>query len=181
MGQEVAVTPMQMITALAAIANGGRLMMPQIIHEVVDDQGATIATFPPQEIRQAVSAEAAKQVRDALKTVVSDKGTAALAKVAGYTVFGKTGTAQKADPKGGYMSGKYIVSFIGGLPADNPEFVCLVMLDDAKTKSNQNYGGLVAAPIFSRIAEKTARYLNLRPGLEETPNIIITQTRPERD
>lgn len=178
MGQSVAVTPLQAVTAMSAIANGGHLMMPQIIHEVVDDQGTGIVTYPPVEIRRVISDETSKEVRDALKNVVSEHGTAVLAKVSGFQVAGKTGTAQKIDPKGGYMQGKYIVSFLGFLPADNPEFVCLVLLDDARTTSEQNYGGLVAAPIFSRIAEKTARYLNLRPQLEESSNkIILTQTR----
>ena len=178
MGQSVGVTPLQMVSAMAAIANGGHLMMPQIIHDVVDDQGTSVATYPPVEVRRVVSDETAKEVRDALKNVVSEHGTAMLAKVSGFQVAGKTGTAQKMDPKGGYMQGKYVVSFLGFLPADNPEFVCLVMLDDAKTTSEQNYGGLVAAPIFSRIAEKTARYLNLQPQIEESSNkIILTQSR----
>ena len=178
MGQSVGVTPLQAVAAMSAIANGGHLMMPQIIHEVADDQGTVVATYPPVEVRRVISDETAKQVRDALKNVVSEHGTAVLAKVSGFQVAGKTGTAQKIDPKGGYMAGKYVVSFLGFLPADNPEFVCLVMLDDARTTAEQNYGGLVAAPIFSRIAEKTARYLNLKPGIEEPANkIILTQSR----
>ena len=178
MGQSVAVTPIQAVAAMSAIANGGHLMLPQIVHEVVDDQGQSVATYPPVEIRRVISDETAKQVRDALKNVVSEHGTAALAKVAGFQVGGKTGTAQKIDPRGGYMQGKYIVSFLGFLPVDNPEFVCLVLLDDARTTAEQNYGGLVAAPIFSRIAEKTARYLNLQPQAEEpTGKIILTQSR----
>ena len=94
-------------------------------------------------------------------------GTAAAAAVAGFTIAGKTGTAQKVDPKGGYEKGKYVVSFIGYLPADHPEFVGLVVLDDAHThKPELNYGGLVAGPIFSRIAEQAARYLDLQPREE---------------
>ena len=77
---------------------------------------------------------------------------------------GKTGTAQKVDPHGGYEHGKYVVSFTGYLPSDHPEFVGLVVLDDAKTANPElNYGGLVAGPIFARIAEKAARYLDLQP------------------
>ena len=86
------------------------------------------------EIRAAVSPKVAGEVRKALIGVVSPIGTAPLAKVTGYTVFGKTGTAQKVDPKGGYMPGKYILSFVGGLPAEDPQFVCMVMLDEAQTK-----------------------------------------------
>src|SRR2546422_11558108 len=92
-------------------------------------------------------------------------GTAAA--VPGFTISGKTGTAQKVDPKGGYEHGKYVVSFTGYLPADHPEFVGLVVLDEAQTsKPELNYGGLVAGPIFSRIAEKAARYLDLEPHEE---------------
>jgi len=175
MGQEVAVTPLQTITALCAVANGGRLMMPQIVHDITDDKGQVIASFPPVEIRQVVSADAAREVTEALKGVVSPRGTAALAKVSGFVVAGKTGTAEKIDPKGGYLPGKYIVSFCGFLPADNPAFVGLVMLDDAQTKPDQNYGGMVAGPIFSRIGEKAARYMNLEPQPEEPEsNVVIT-------
>ncbi len=93
---------------------------------------------------------------------MSDRGTAAAAAVPGFIIAGKTGTAQRVDPKGGYEQGRYVVSFVGYLPADHPEFVGLVVLDDAQTsKPELNYGGLVAGPIFSRIAEKAARYLDL--------------------
>jgi len=176
MGHSVGVTPLQSICAMSAIANGGRLMMPQIVREIADDEGNTIATFPPVEIRRVITEEMANEVSNALKNVVSDKGTAALAKVAGFMVAGKTGTAEKINPAGGYFSGKYVVSFIGYLPADNPEFVGLVMLDDAKVSAELNYGGQIAGPIFARIAEKTARYLNLQPELEQPPsNVILTQ------
>jgi len=176
MGQEVAVTPLQTIAALSAIANGGHLMMPQIVHEIADGSGQVIASFPPVEIRQVITGEAAREVTQALAGVVSSRGTAALAKVSGFTVAGKTGTAEKIDPKGGYLPGKYIVSFCGFLPVENPAFVCLVMLDDAQTKPDQDYGGTVAAPIFSRIGEKVARYMNLEPQPEvPAGNVVITQ------
>ncbi|MCA1657744.1 MAG: hypothetical protein LC627_00420, partial [Verrucomicrobiaceae bacterium] len=104
---------------------------------------------------------------NALRGVVSDRGTAAAAAVPGFSISGKTGTAQKVDPKGGYEQGKYVVSFSGYLPSEHPEFVGLVVLDDAKTsKPELNYGGLVAGPIFARIAEKAARYLDLAPREE---------------
>jgi cell division protein FtsI/penicillin-binding protein 2 len=98
---------------------------------------------------------------------VSDNGTAAAAAVPGFIIAGKTGTAQKVNPRGGYDEGKYVVSFAGYLPADHPEFVGLVVLDDAHTsKPELNYGGLVAGPIFSRVAERAARYLDLEPHEE---------------
>ncbi|PYJ69205.1 MAG: hypothetical protein DME76_09800 [Verrucomicrobia bacterium] len=114
-----------------------------------------------------MSRETAREIADALRGVVSDQGTAAAAAVPGFTIAGKTGTAQKVDPRGGYEHGKYVVSFVGYLPAEHPEFVGLVTLDDAHTKDpHLNYGGLVAGPIFSRVAEKAARYLDLEPHEE---------------
>ena len=97
---------------------------------------------------------------------MSDRGTAAAAAVPGFTIAGKTGTAEKVDPKGGYERDRFVVSFAGYLPAEHPEFVGLVVLDDAQTTPELNYGGLVAGPIFSRIAEKAARYLDLEPQEE---------------
>lgn len=182
MGQGVGVTPLQTVVAMSAIANGGHLMMPQIIHEVADDQGNVIASYPPVEVRRVVSSEVSAQVRAALKRVVSREGTAALAAVAGFSVGGKTGTAQKAKPNGGgYYDDKYIASFEGFLPVDDPQFVGLVMIDEPKTGPEQYYGGLVAAPIFSRIAEKAARYLNLEPHPEENVPGGMILTQQEKD
>ncbi len=167
MGQEVGVTPLQMIVAMATIANGGKLVQPRIVKSIVDDQGNAISTLKPTIVRQVVSPQVASEVAYALRGVVSKHGTAAEAAVPGYTVSGKTGTAQKAAPGGGYEKDKYIVSFSGFLPSENPAFVGLVVLDDAHTKDpHLNYGGTVAGPIFSRVAEQAARYLDLEPHEE---------------
>jgi cell division protein FtsI (penicillin-binding protein 3) len=167
MGHEVGVTPLQMTVAMATIANGGELLTPRIVKSITTADGKTVSSFSPVILRQVISPQTAKQIGNALRGVVSDRGTAAAAAVPGFTIAGKTGTAQKVDPKGGYERGKYVVSFTGYLPADHPEFVGLVVLDDAQTsKPELNYGGLVAGPIFSRIAEKAARYLDLEPHEE---------------
>ena len=167
MGHEIGVTPLQMTVAMAAIANGGKLITPRIVKSIATDEGKTISSLSPVVLRQVISPQTARQIGDALRGVVSDRGTAAAAVVPGFTIAGKTGTAQKVDPKGGYEKGKYVVSFSGYLPADHPEFVGLVVLDDAHTsKPELNYGGLVSGPIFSRIAEKAARYLDLQPHEE---------------
>jgi cell division protein FtsI/penicillin-binding protein 2 len=164
MGHEVGVTPLQMTVAMATIANGGKLVMPRIVKSITTEEGKTVSVFSPVVLRQVISPETAAQVGNALRGVVSDRGTAAAAAVPGFTISGKTGTAQKVDPRGGYEHGKYVVSFSGYLPAERPEFVGLVVLDDAHTANPElNYGGLVAAPIFARIAEKAARYLDLEP------------------
>jgi cell division protein FtsI/penicillin-binding protein 2 len=164
MGHEIGVTPLQMTVAMATIANGGKLMTPRIVKSITTSDGKTVSALSPAMLRQVISPETAREIGDALRGVVSDRGTAAAAAVPGFTIAGKTGTAQKVDPRGGYEHGKYVVSFAGYLPADHPEFVGLVVLDDAHTsKPELNYGGLIAGPIFSRVAEKAAQYLDLRP------------------
>jgi len=167
MGHEIGVTPLQMTVAMATIANGGKLIMPRIVKSVTTSDNKTISSLSPVVLRQVISPETAREIGDALRGVVSDAGTAAAAAVPGFTIAGKTGTAQKVDPRGGYEQGKYVVSFAGYLPAEHPEFVGLVVLDDAHTsKPELNYGGLVAGPIFARLAEKAARYLDLEPHEE---------------
>src|SRR5881396_2404872 len=162
MGHEIGVTPLQMTVAMATIANGGKLTMPRIVKSITASDGKTVTSLSPLVLLQVISPQTASQIGDALRGVVSDRGTAAAAAIPGFTIAGKTGTAQKVDPKGGYEHGKYVVSFIGYLPAEHPEFVGLVVLDDAQTtKPELNYGGLIAGPIFSRIAEKAAQYLDL--------------------
>jgi len=178
MGQEVGVTPLQLITAMSAIANGGRLMMPQIVHEIVDEQGGVVTSFPPVEIRQVISETAAKEVRVALEGVERKGGTAVAAAVPGIIGAGKTGTAQRKGPNNGYLHDKYVLSFVGMLPADDPEFVCLVMLDSPTVKTQEeNYGGQVAGPIFERIAEKAACHLNIVPHFDTPLRIALTQAK----
>jgi len=167
MGHEIGVTPLQMTVAMATIANGGKLIMPRIVKSITTSDGKSISSLSPVVLRQVISPETAREIGDALRGVVSDSGTAAAATVPGFTIAGKTGTAQKVNPRGGYEEGKYVVSFAGYLPAEHPEFVGLVVLDDAHTsKPELNYGGLVAGPIFSHLAEKAARYLDLEPHEE---------------
>jgi len=182
MGHEVGVTPLQMTVAMAVIANGGKLVTPRIIKSINTPEGKTFSSLSPVTQRQVISPETAKEIGDALRGVVSDRGTAAAAAVPGFTIAGKTGTAQKVNPRGGYEQGKYVVSFAGYLPADHPEFVGLVVLDDAHTsKPELNYGGLIAGPIFSRVAEKAARYLDLEPHEEirkAIPVERVEKTRP---
>ncbi len=169
MGQEVGVTPIQLAMAMGAIANEGVLMRPRVIRAITDDNGQLVATFEPQAVRQVVRPEAARNVINALEDVVGPQGTAKGAAVPGFRVAGKTGTAQKPGPHGTYLPGKYIVSFVGFLPAEAPEFVCLVMFNDARTKPGENYGGLVAGPVFSNIAKRAAKYLGLTPAVIDEP------------
>jgi cell division protein FtsI/penicillin-binding protein 2 len=187
MGQSVAVTPLQMVTAMSSIANGGKLMKPMIVSEVTDETGRRVTTFTPEIVRQVVSSETARKIASALKDVVSKKGTAQKATVPGFQVAGKTGTAQKMDPRGGYLSGRYVTSFVGFMPAEDPRFTLLIMLDDPTAREGEVFGGTVAAPVFARMAEKVARYLDLRPT-EEIPaphgsldQKKVASSRPSRD
>jgi cell division protein FtsI/penicillin-binding protein 2 len=166
MGQSVAVTPMQMVMAMSAVANGGKLMKPQLILS----KGEGSAVNPPEVVREVVKPETAKFVATALQGVVSNEGTAPQAKIDGYNVAGKTGTAQKISNHGGYLEGRYIVSFAGFFPSANPKLMGLVIVDDAKLSSEANFGGLVAAPVFSKIGGKAARYLDLPP--DNQPSVV---------
>ena len=159
MGHGLTTTRLQMAMAMSAIANKGLLMRPMLVHRLEDRNGNIVARYAPQTVRQVVSPEAAKAMTQALKTVVEKEGTAAKAALEHYTVAGKTGTANKVE-NGTYVKGKYFSSFIGFLPADNPEICISVTMDEPH---HGYYGGQTAAPIFKRIAELSANYLNLRP------------------
>jgi cell division protein FtsI/penicillin-binding protein 2 len=162
MGQGIAVTSLQMMMAMCAIANKGMLMQPMLVDRLEDRDHVVAAKFSPQRVRRVISEAAAEQMVTALKTVVSPEGTAAKAALAHYTVAGKTGTAQKSGGPEGYLKDKYFASFIGFFPADNPEVCISVMMDEPK-KEQGYYGGKIAAPTFKQIAEAVANYLNIRP------------------
>jgi len=173
-GQSVSVTPIQMVMGMSVIANGGKLMKPRLV--LSKGEGSNVEQTEP--IREVVSGKAAKFVSCALQKVVSQQGTAPQAKVDGYTVAGKTGTAQKISPHGGYLDGRFIVSFAGYLPVENPKLMGLVIVDDAKLGSAANYGGLVAAPVFSKIGGRAARYLDLPPSESTVAQTIPTGEKP---
>jgi len=180
MGHEIAVTPIQSVCAMSVVANGGHLMVPQIVREIVDEEGHVVETVPPQPVRTVLSKTAAEALRSALSQVVSEKGTARLAAVKGFKVAGKTGTAQVYNKDGSVSREKHRVSFVGFMPAEAPAFTGLVMLEQPETVHGQDMGGLVAAPIFSRIAERAARYLGLQPEPEALPGQAVTQNDKRR-
>lgn len=173
MGHEIAVTPLQIASATATIANGGVMMMPQIVHSVRDAGGREVMSFRPQEVRRVVSAETAASVASALQEVVSERGTARLASIPGFSVAGKTGTAQRVDPKGGYTPGKYVVSFAGYFPAGDPEVAGIVVIDDPRTPGATVYGGTLAAPVFARIGSGMVREMNLVPETAEADGTTV--------
>jgi cell division protein FtsI (penicillin-binding protein 3) len=157
---------MQMIRAMGAIANGGRLMAPRLVRRVVDNAGHVVEDFPPRVVRRVVGQQAIADITRALEMVVTDEGTAVKAQVPGFRVAGKTGTAHMLGA-GGYAANRYRASFIGFVPVQNPRLVIYVVINDpAKAK----YGGLVSAPVFSAIARQVLPYL----GVEATEPIVAS-------
>jgi cell division protein FtsI/penicillin-binding protein 2 len=149
-GQEVTVTPLQLASAYAAIANGGVLVRPRLVRALVDAQGDTVQRFPSRPVRRAVTRRSADMVLAALGRVV-DSGTGRLAEIAGQEVEGKTGTSQKVDASTGkYFQDHFMASFVGIVGLKPDALVCLVVLDDPT--ANGHTGGLAAAPAFARIA-----------------------------
>jgi len=161
-GQGIAVTPLQLARALAVVANGGTLVTPHLLAGVTGEASVTVDVPAEWPATRVLSAETAAVMREVLIDVVNE-GTGAAAAVEGYEVAGKTGTAQKArtDGRSGYAPGKYIGSFSGFLPADDPQVLIVVVIDEP---SGAYYGGTVAAPAFSRIASFCMEHLSIAPG-----------------
>jgi cell division protein FtsI/penicillin-binding protein 2 len=157
-GQEVAVTPLQVLRAYSAIANGGLLVTPHVVSGVLSPDGKPIRAFSG-DTRRVLSQKTAETFKDILKTVTEEGGTATSAAVSGNYVAGKTGTAQMVDPRTKrYSKEKYISSFVGFVPADNPRIAMIVVIYEPK---GQIYGGVVAAPVFKQIAEKALSYMEV--------------------
>lgn len=163
-GYATSVTPLQLACAYSVVAGDGNLRKPHIVRQLIANDGTVVEDYQPEIVNRVLKPETARKMRAALEKVVLKGGTATQAAVEGFKVAGKTGTVQKYNPKGGYFDGKYIVSFVGMMPAENPEFVCIVVVDDPHPPAGINiYGGSIAGPVFSRIATRAAAYLNLQP------------------
>lgn len=162
MGHAVAGTPLQIHYAMSVIANQGILMKPKIIERICDAEGATVLTYPAVHKHRVIDASVAEQMAYLLNQVVRS-GTAKRAHIEGYSVAGKTGTTRKLI-NGRYSERSHIASFSGFLPAENPELVITVIVDEPKMKAGSGYGGVVAAPAFKTIAEDCIRYLGIRPS-----------------
>ncbi|MBM7614593.1 stage V sporulation protein D [Alkaliphilus hydrothermalis] len=158
-GQSISVTPMQLITAISAIANDGNLMQPKIVKELVDNDGKVVQRFENTMIRQVISKKTSEEMREIMESVVSE-GSGKAAYIPGYRVGGKTGTAQKVKD-GVYAQGLYVASFIGIAPADDPELAVLVIVDEPKGFST--FGSLTAGPVVKEILEESLRYLDIKP------------------
>ena len=159
MGQEIGVTPIQMVSAFAALANEGILMKPYVVSEVRDAGGHLLKRVAPQVKRRVISPETAHSVTKILEGVVTH-GTGTEAAIPGFRVAGKTGTAQQIDQKTHrYSRSRFVTSFVGYVPADNPRLAMIVIIDGPKDKRAS--GGSLAAPVFSSIGEQVLSYLNV--------------------
>ena len=164
MGQEVAVTALQMISAISCVANDGILVKPKILKFIQRNDGQIIKSFPTQKVRRVISAETAQDLKGILIGVV-ENGTGKRAKVPGYKVAGKTGTAQKAKPQGGYYKHKYVSSFVGFILADDePIISILVVVNEPRPV---HFGSIVCAPVFRKIASETLKYLKMSNEAEK--------------
>ncbi len=174
MGQEVSVTPLQLVRAAAAIANGGRLVRPRLVRRIVHPDGRVDVVVPAPATR-ILSEATARTVRNLLVGAV-ERGTGKKATIPGFVVAGKTGTAQKAGV-GGYMAGKYVSSFVGFAPSENPKIVGLVLIEEPK---GRYYGGEIAAPVFSRVVSQALGILRVAPEEQRLPETLLASTSTER-
>jgi len=175
MGQEVSVTPLQLVRVAAAIANGGRLVRPRLVRRIVHPDGRVDVVVPAPPAR-VLSEETARTVRNLLVGAV-ERGTGKKATIPGFVVAGKTGTAQKAGV-GGYLPGKYVSSFVGFAPSENPKIVGLVLIEEPK--GGRYYGGDIAAPVFSRVVSQALGILRVAPEEQRLPETLLASNSSER-
>jgi|LFRM01.2.fsa_nt_gb stage V sporulation protein D (sporulation-specific penicillin-binding protein) len=159
-GQGIAVTPLQLLQAIATVANGGTMMKPRLVEAVVDERLQIVEKFPPVSVRQVISPSTAQILNEVLVSVV-ENGSGTRAQIPGYLVAGKTGTAQKVDHRGGYGD-KRVASFGGYAPADDPVVAALVIIDEPNTYTT--YGGVLAAPAFQAAVSDALRLLGVPPN-----------------
>jgi len=165
-GQGVSLSTVQLVSALSAVANGGNLMKPYLVEQILDDSGTVVQKFEPQLVRRVISPETAQKITKMMETVTGDGGTGTKAALDGFRVAGKTGTAQKVDPvTHTYSPTKRIGSFVGFVPADKPKLTIAIIIDEPQ---GVKYGGVVAAPAFRSIAQNALAYLKIQPNIPTT-------------
>ena len=178
-GQGVSVTAIQLATAFAAIANGGKLLEPELVKKITDARGETIKENTTHVRREAVPPGVARMLSEMLVAVTEDGGTAVEAAIPGFRVAGKTATAQKVDPTNGkYSSDKFTSSFVGFVPAEHPRLVVAVVLDEPMIG---HYGGDLAGPVFRRVAEQSLRYLGVTPSTPAAKLANVTRADDPAD
>ena len=160
-----------MLRAYSVIANGGYLVQPYLVSEIRTPEGRTIYAYKQEKRDRAISERTAATFKNILKTVVEEGGTAIGAAVDGNQVAGKTGTAQLIDHKTKrYSKDRFVSSFVGFVPADNPKFAMIVVIFEPK---GQNYGGVVAGPVFKNIASQSLSYLNVPRDDSHEKNLLL--------
>jgi cell division protein FtsI (penicillin-binding protein 3) len=174
MGYQVGVTPLQVVTATSVVANGGTLYEPRLIRAVTRD-GVRTETMPTA--RRRVISEKTAATMTAIMEAVVERGTAMRAKVAGYTVAGKSGTADKLIG-GRYSASQQNVSFAGFVPSRNPVIAMIVMIDSPREGGDT--GGLIAAPVFQRVATAAMRHLGVVPNIDAAPPVVVPRQAAER-
>ena len=172
-GQGVSVSALQLIVATSAVANKGILMKPYVVQAITDHNGRLIKSFGPRRIRRVISEKTAGMLSRIMQTVITEGGTGVNAALEGYSVCGKTGTAQKIDENGRYSYEKYVASFVGFAPVENPKIAVLVVVDEPE---KQHYGSIVAAPAFKAIAQKTLDYMHIAPK-RKTDKLMVSLRR----
>jgi len=172
-GQGVSVSALQLIAATSAIANKGILMRPYVVQAITDHNGRLIKSFGPRRIRKVISEKTAGALSRIMQSVITEGGTGVNAALDGYSVCGKTGTAQKIDENGRYSYEKYVASFVGFAPVENPKIAVLVVVDEPQ---KQHYGSIVAAPAFKAIAQKTLDYMHIAPK-RKTDKLMVSLRR----
>ena len=164
-GHSIAVTPLQLVTAVSAAVNGGKLMQPYVVDSIVAPDGTVVLKNEPKVVRRVISEETSALVRDIGESVVSE-GSGKNAAIPGYRIGGKTGTAQKYGADGKIAQGKLIASFIGFAPADEPKYVCLILVDEPQVGTI--FGSTVAAPFVKQVMEDVLRYAGYLPEQAST-------------
>lgn len=167
-GQSIAVSPIQLAAAVSAAVNGGELLQPYVVDRIVSESGEVILQNAPTIVRRVISEETSATVREILESVVAE-GSGKNAAIPGYRVGGKTGTAQKYED-GKIADGKLIASFIGFAPADDPQYVCLILVDEPKVGTI--FGSTVAAPFVKQVMEETLRHYGYLPT-ESTETVSV--------
>ncbi len=177
-GQGISASAVQLITAVSAIANGGMLMKPVLVKKIVSVSGEARKIYHPTPVRRVISSDTADKIKAMMGEVTEENGTGKNAAIEGYSIGGKTGTAQKAGKGGtGYIKNKYTAVFTGFAPLSNPRLATLVIIDEPQT---QHYGGVVAAPAFKSIMKDTLNYLSIPPD-NGRPRQMVAELSQETD
>ncbi|MBI4435964.1 MAG: penicillin-binding protein 2 [Candidatus Omnitrophica bacterium] len=175
-GQGIGVTTLQLASAMAVIANGGKWVRPHLLKEILSSEGGVIQSYSKEPGRPVLREEVAERLREILVGAVGE-GTGKLAKLEGYDAGGKTGTSQKLDEDGRYSHSKYVASFVGFAPSRNPRIVVAVMLDEPH---GAYFGGVVAAPVFQNVAGRTLRYLEI-PHEQKTETQMVLHNESKKN